>query len=129
MGAHGLEVDDKRLNLQRQILTRLTEFGSPMNVSLVHSFSQVFVDYPFCAINDAGMGSHGATTGMPVAYLPLAKWPHGTFCHLRGSLHSREVLGLRAKERTLHSILLCSTPEAWCLPPLLGVGVQLKCQV
>ena len=113
MGANGLEVDDECLNLQRQILNRLTEFGSPMNVSLVHSFSQVFVAYPFCAINDAGVGSHAATTGMPVAHPPLAKWPQGTFCHMRGSLHSREALGLRAKERTLHSILLCSTPAAW----------------
>lgn len=112
MGAHGLEVDDERLNLQRQILTQLTEFGSPMNVSFIRLFiQQVFVEYPFCAINDAGMGSHGATTGMSVAHPPLAKWPHGTFCHVRGSLHSREVLGLRAKGRTLQSILLCSIPR------------------
>lgn len=112
MGAHGLEVDDERLNLQRQILTQLTEFGSPMNVSFIRLFiQQVFVDFPFCAINDAGMGSHGARTGMSVAHPPLAKWPYGTFCHMCGSLHSREVLGLRAKGRTLRSILPCSIPR------------------
>ena len=40
MGAHGLEVDDERLNLQRQILTQLTEFGSPMNVSFIRLFNK-----------------------------------------------------------------------------------------